>query len=387
VTSAPKLIHLTTTDVSLTRLLGPQLRAFKAAGYDVIGVSAPGPHVPELKDWGIAHIPLRNATRSVDPLRDVRALGEVYALFRRVRPDIVHTHNPKPGLYGRLAARAARVPIVVNTVHGLYALPEDPWHKRAAVYSLERVAGMGSDLELVQNPEDVETLAGLGVPRRKLTVLGNGIDLTRFDPARVPPNRRQEIRSELGVRPDDILCGAVGRLVWEKGYREVFRAAARVQKAASDVRVVVVGSSDSDKGDALRDDEIETARRAGVIFTGDRTDVVDLYAAMDVFVHASYREGFPRSTMEAAAMGLPVVATNIRGCRQVVVDGETGVLVPVRDDVAVAGAMLRLAREPQTRERMSRAARMRACEEFDDRRVIKTTLESYAKLEERLRRR
>ncbi len=383
----PVLIHLTTTDVSLTRLLGPQLRAFQTAGYEVIGVSALGPHVAELEEWGITHLPLHHATRSFDPLRDVRALAEAFALFRSVHPDIVHTHNPKPGLYGRLAARAARVPIVVNTVHGLYALPEDRWRKRAAVYSLERIAGLCSNLELVQNPEDVETLASLGVPRHKLRLLGNGIDLSRFDPTAVDSKRREMLRSELGIRPDDILCGAVGRLVWEKGYREIFSAATRIRALAPNVHIVVVGSSDFDKADAVRDVDINAARRDGVIFTGDRADVVDLYAAMDLFVHASYREGFPRSAMEAAAMGLPIVATNIRGCRQVVVDEVTGVLVPVRDDVALARALLRLVNEPGTRARMSRAARANARVEFDDQRVIARTLESYATLREQARRR
>jgi glycosyltransferase involved in cell wall biosynthesis len=379
----PVLVHVTTTDVSLTRLLGPQLRAFKAAGYDVFGISAPGPHVHELEQWGITHLALRHATRSVDPLRDVRALGELISLFRRVRPDIVHTHNPKPGLYGRVAARIAGVPAIVNTVHGLYAVPEDPWLKRATVYSLERVADACAHLELVQNPEDVETLARLGVPRHKLRCLGNGIDLDRFDPGRVDPKRRERIRFEFGVGPDDVLCGAVGRLVWEKGYRELFEAAAQVREHAPNLRLVVVGSSDAAKADAVREDDLHMARAAGVIFTGDRTDMDDLYSAMDMFVHASHREGFPRAAMEAAAMGLPVVATNIRGCRQVVTDEETGLLVPVRDAPALARAVLRLAREPQTRARMSRAAREKASAEFDDRRVIKTTLESYSALARR----
>jgi glycosyltransferase involved in cell wall biosynthesis len=385
VNETPLLVHVTTTDVSLTRLLGPQLRAFKAEGYDVIGVSAPGAHVGELEAWGISHQPLRHATRAFDPVRDVQALGELVALFRRLRPDIVHTHNPKPGLYGRVAARVARVPVIVNTVHGLYAVPEDRWRKRAVVYSLERVAGLFSDLELVQNPEDLETLAGLGVPRRKMEYLGNGIDLDRFDPARVDHGRRAAIRSELGVLPDELLCGTVGRLVWEKGYRELFDAAARLRREAPNVRVVAVGGSDSDKADALRSDEIDAARHAGVIFTGDRSDVVDLYAAMDVFVHASHREGFPRSPMEAEAMGLPVIATNIRGCRQVVDDGETGLLVPVRDATALAAAIVRLASEHQTRERMRRAARAKALQDFDDKRVVKTTLDNYSMLRERSR--
>src|SRR4051794_14104636 len=147
----PRLVHLTTADISLSLLLGPQLRAFAEAGYEVIGISAPGPHVKDLEDWGIQHIALRSATRSMDPRRDVRALFELRGLFRDLAPDIVHTHNPKPGLYGRIAARLARVPVIVNTVHGLYALPGDPLVKRAVVYTLERIASTCSHAELVQN--------------------------------------------------------------------------------------------------------------------------------------------------------------------------------------------------------------------------------------------
>ena len=109
-------------------------------------------------------------------------------MFRRLRPTIVHTHNPKPGLYGRVAARIARVPIVVNTVHGLYAQPHDRLSRRIPVYGLERVGGLFSHAELFQNPEDIETLMSLGVPRRKLTLLGNGVDLSRFDPATITPD-------------------------------------------------------------------------------------------------------------------------------------------------------------------------------------------------------
>ena len=176
-----RLVHLTTTDISLELLLGPQLEAFAAAGYEVLGASAPGEFVESLHARGIEHVPLRHATRSMDPRSDLRALGELYRLFRRLRPDIVHTHNPKPGLYGRIAAGAARVPVVLNTVHGLYALPEDGWRKKSVVYSLERVASVFSDAELVQNPEDLRTLCEvLHEPPSKLTLLGNGVDLGRF---------------------------------------------------------------------------------------------------------------------------------------------------------------------------------------------------------------
>src|SRR5688572_28779490 len=183
--TAPTVVHVTTIDMSLELLLGPQLEAIGQAGYRVIGASAPGPYVEALCRRGIAHVPLAHATRAMAPLEDARALIELVWLFRRLRPAIVHTHNPKPGLYGRIAARIARVPVVINTVHGLYALPGDPWPKRAVVYGLERLAATCSQAELLQNPEDLPTLRRLRVPEERLAVLGNGIDLRRFDPTTV----------------------------------------------------------------------------------------------------------------------------------------------------------------------------------------------------------
>jgi glycosyltransferase involved in cell wall biosynthesis len=367
--------------MSLALLLGPQLRAFAAAGYDVVGVSAPGPHVRELESWGIRHAALRHATRSFALHRDAGAVVELRGLLRDLRPDIVHTHNPKPGVYGRLAARWARVPAVVNTVHGLYALPSDHWSKRSVVYGLERVAARCSDAELVQNPEDLEVLARLGIPKRKLTLLGNGIDLDRFDRSRIAPARVAALRTELGAGPGDVVCGVVGRLVWEKGYREVFDAAARLRELAPHVRVVVVGPVDPDKPDAITPREMDGAtEHGGIRFLGFRDDVEELYAAMDLYALASYREGYPRSAMEAAAMGVPVVATDIRGCRQVVADGVTGTLVPVRDAAALAHAIAELANDQPRRQTMGEAARERAQRDFDQQRVIDLTLSVYDRL-------
>lgn len=377
----PRIVHVTTTDITLALLLGPQLRAFADAGYEVIGASAPGPHVEEITGWGIRHESLAHATRSMNIQSDARTLFELRTLFRRLAPDLVHTHNPKPGIYGRFAARLAHVPAVVNTVHGLYAVPEDPWAKRAFVYSLERAASVCSDAELLQNIEDIDVLRRLRVPERKLHLLGNGVDLKRFDPNRVDPSRVTELRKSFGVGPDDVVCGVVGRLVWEKGYREVFEAAARLRTQEPRVRVVVVGPNEPSKGDAITADDIARAERdGGIRFLGMRDDVDDLYAAMDLYVLASYREGFPRSAMEAAAMRLPVVVTDVRGCRQVVDDGKTGTLVPIGDARALADAIAALAGDDALRSAMGRAGRDKAEREFDERTVIDITLEVYERL-------
>ena len=236
-----RLIHVTTTDMSLELLLGPQLSAFVDAGYEVIGASAPGRYVEAIEARGVEHLPLAHATRSMAPRHDAAAFGELWKRFRERRPDIVHTHNPKPGVYGRLAARAAGVPAIGNTVHGLYAMPGDPAAKRAVVYSLERVAAAASHAELVQNPEDIPTLRSLGVPARKLTVLGNGVDLHRFGSDRLSIGARTARRAEWGVGPDDVVCGAVGRLVWEKGYRELFAAARSLRPTHPNLHFVVIG--------------------------------------------------------------------------------------------------------------------------------------------------
>lgn len=387
----PLVAHLTTTDMSLELLLGPQLEAFRAAGYEVVGLSAPGPYEAALARRGIRHIPLRHATRAMAPGEDARALAELVQIFRALRPTIVHTHNPKPGLYGRFAARIARVPIIVNTVHGLYALPEDPATKRAIVYGLERVATACSDAELLQNPEDAAVLARWKVPAGRVTVLGNGIDLAHFDRSTVAPDDVLDARATLGARAsDDVVVGLVGRLVREKGFPEAFaaarllassgRAAGRGDAPRRQIRIAVIGPEDPDKAGALTLAERAEAAEAGVVFLGERNDLATLYTGMDLFVLASHREGFPRAAMEAAAVGVPVIATDIRGGRQVVDDGVTGLLIPRSDPRALAAAITTLAEDPDRRAAMAIAARSKAERDFDQETCIDLTLATYRRL-------
>ena len=220
--------HLTTVDMSLELLLRRQLDAIVAAGAEVTGISAPGPWANVLTAGGIRHVALPASTRERSLRADLRAAAQLWRHLRAERPTVLHTHNPKPGLYGRVVGRLAGVPIVVNTVHGLYATDDDPLAKRLLVYGLEAVASRFSDAELVQNPEDVETIVRHHLAARgKVHLLGNGIDLARFRPSSVHPARRSELRAAWGAAPDTIVLGAVGRLVAEKGYPELFDATAR----------------------------------------------------------------------------------------------------------------------------------------------------------------
>jgi glycosyltransferase involved in cell wall biosynthesis len=375
----PLLVHVTTTDMSLDWLLGPQLRAFLDAGYEVVGMSAAGPHVEALEAMGVRHVAVPGFTRSTDPAQDLRAFGQLYRLLRDLRPDVVHTHNPKPGILGRIAARLARVPLVVNTQHGLYAQPTDPVRRRWPVYAVERLASSFGDVELVQNPEDVDTLVRrLRIPARKVRLLGNGIDLHRFDPGAIPAEQRRALRAEWGIADDEVVCCVVGRLVREKGIVEILEAAAELSATTPGARIVVIGPTDPDKSDAVDEETFARAASAGCVFLGTRTDMAECYAAADVFVTASWREGMPRAAMEAAAMGLPIIATDIRGNRQVVADGVTGDLVPVRDPAALARSVAALVDDEDRRRRYAAAARTRATTEFDQQRVVDRTLAAYA---------
>jgi glycosyltransferase involved in cell wall biosynthesis len=370
-----KVAHLTTVDSTLRYLLLAQLRAARNAGHEVIAISAPGPYVADLEREGITHRALPSSTRSMRPFADVRAALGLWRILHDEQPDVLHTHNPKPGVYGRVVGRLARVPTVVNTVHGLYATPEDRLVKRLGVYTLEAVAARFADAELVQNPEDLALMNRLRIaPRGRARLLGNGVDLTHYDRARISAARRKAIRTELGATDETIVVGSVGRLVAEKGFPELFGAAHQL-----DARFLtaVIGPEDPSKADHLTAEELERARAAGVVLLGHRDDLDVLYAAMDVFVLASHREGFPRAAMEAAAMSLPIVATDIRGSRQVVDHDMNGLLVPVGAPGALARAIRRLGDEPDTRARMGHASRARARAEFDEERVVRIVLETY----------
>ena len=375
--SAPqfRVGHLTTVDLSLRFLVHPQLLAVSEWGGEPVGISAPGPWVEGLEADGIRHVSLSASTRGMSPMNDLRAAIQLWRVLRREQLTVLHTHNPKPGLYGRVLGRLAGVPLVVNTLHGMYVTESDRAAKRLLVYAMEAVAARFSDVELHQNPEDLDLCTRKRIlPRGKGSLLGNGVDLSRFDPERVDPETRRRLRAEWGAGEDQVVIGMVGRMVNEKGYPELFEAVAGL---GDGYVTVVAGPEDPEKSDAVAPEVIERAREAGVVFLGMRTDVDDLYGAMDIFVLPSHREGFPRAAMEAAATGLPIIATDVRGCRQVVDHEVNGLLVPLREPTALREAIATIGGDETMRRRMSEASIAKARSEFDEKRVVDIVMSSY----------
>lgn len=360
-----RVAHLATVDMSLALLLSTELRLDVDAGLEVFGLSAPGPWVEQVEVLGVTHVSLPSLTRSWDLRRDAAAARGLLPTIRQLKLDVLHTHNPKTGVLGRLLGKVAGIPVVVNTCHGLWLRPRDGLVRKAFVLGTECVAAQASDFELYQNAEDRHTMRRV-VPARRSLVVGNGVDLARFAP---DPDGRVRVRRELGVGKGDLLVGGVGRRVAEKGIAE-FAAAART--LAGKARFVWIGPDDPDKPDAVRSDE------AGVEFLGERSDMPAVYSALDVFALPSHREGFSRSSMEAAACGLPSVLTDIRGCREIGAHERELLLVPPHDVRALTSAIERLILNVQLRADLGRAARGRALTEFDQRAVARASLETYA---------
>lgn len=361
-----RVAHLTTVDLSLHALLATELRVDVEAGCETWGISAPGPYVGKVEALGVRHAAVPSFDRAWRPGADARAARELAAVLRRLRPDVLHTHTPKAGVLGRVLGRALRLPVVVDTCHGLWTRPDQPAWVRGAVVAVEGLASQFAHAELYQNGEDAAALRRVVRHQR---VVGNGVELTRFRKA-----ARERIRAELGVSPHELLVGGVGRLVREKGIEEYVEVARRLAHRAA---FVWVGPADNAKADALRPAD------GPVRFLGERHDMPDVYAALDVFVLPSWREGFSRSGMEAAATGLPMVLTDIRGCREVGRHEEHLLLVPPRDLDGLVAAVGRLLDDAPLRKRLGSAARERALAEFDQRAVARRSLETYVEVARR----
>lgn len=376
-----KIAHITTIDMALRYLLLNQLRAARDAGYEVVGISSPGPERLTLEAAGIRHIPVA-ISRRLTPLRDLVSLWRLYRVLRAERFTVVHTHTPKPGLLGQLAARMAGVPVIVNTIHGFYF--HDGMHPawRRFYIAVEKVAARNSDVILSVNREDVQTAISERIcAPGKITYIGEGIDVVRFDPDQVNPESVQMRRVELRLPEGVPVVGFVGRQVREKGLLDLFAAARLVRERVPHAHFLFIGPIDDAKADAVYPEEADAFGIADVSrFTGMRLDLPELYALMDVLALPSHREGFPRAPLEASAMRVPCVVTDIRGCREAVEDRRNGLVVPLFDEDALAAAIVALLMDPELAASMGAAGRELALERFDERLVFRRVLAEYTRL-------
>jgi lipopolysaccharide/colanic/teichoic acid biosynthesis glycosyltransferase/glycosyltransferase involved in cell wall biosynthesis len=379
-TTAPltKIAIAANVPESFRVLLRAQLDHLRDHGFKVHCIAGPGPYLAELARDGFPthEVPL---TRLLRPAQDVRAVAALVGLFRRERFALVHVHTPKTALLAQLAARLARVPHIVNTIHGLLGHDGAPQPRRTALAAIDRATCVLATALLSQSSEDVERAVAHRMARPdKIRHLGQGIDLERFDGHRVE-NDRVALRSRLGLPPDALVVAMIARFTREKGYPDFLAMARRLAAERRDIHFLVVGTSLRER-DAVQVDPAAAGLDGRLTILVDRRDMPEIYASADLCVLPTYREGFPRSLVEASAMGVPVVSTRIRGCREAVADGETGVLVPPGDGAALYDAVAALCSDPARRARLGAAGARRARVEFDEGRVCARVLALYEEL-------
>ncbi len=376
-----RVAHVVPTARIAYLLLRVRLQHLQQAGFQVLVICGADDYSERLRAAGVrvAHIPF---ARELSPITDLRCLLALRGLLRRERIQIADSHNPKGTLLGPCAARCAGVPVVVHTVHGLLFHEQTRGMRRWLAAAAERWAAAWAHHLLFQSREDCAyALAHRFKQAARLHWVGNGIDAARFG-GQASPAARCRKRQELGLAPEHLVIGMVGRLVREKGYGEFFRMAGQIAREYPQARFLVVGISEPQQSDALAPAAWVRAERleGRCLVLEQREDMPELYACMDIAVLPSHREGIPRALMEASAMGLPVVASDIRGCREVVVHGETGLLFPCRDVPAFAAAVRALIADATLRQRLGRAGRQRILAEFTEERTSARLVALYRQL-------
>lgn len=363
----PKLLFVVTEDWYFVSHRLPLAVAAQAAGFEVAVATRAGRQADVIRNAGIRLIPFALSRRGGNPLAEVMAL---WRLYRREKPDLVHHVALKPVLFGALAAWLARVPAQVNAVAGLGWLFTSSGRVVRLVRPvlrgmLARLLNQPHSLTIVQNPEDKALLERSGVPAARLRLIrGAGVDVQIFYSVMPPPG--------------PVCIVLVARMLWDKGVGEFVEAARRLTETGVNARFVLVGDPDPANPASVPESTLRGWHgQHGMEWWGRRDDMPAVLQAAHIACLPSYREGLPKSLLEAAACGLPIVTTDAPGCREVVRDGVNGLLVPVRDAEALAAALEKLIGNAELRRRMGGQSRVRAETEFGQEIVIAQTLAVY----------
>ena len=322
---------------------------------------------------GFAVLQAKFTASGVNPISELIGLLSVMRRLSEFKPDVVHTASPKGNLYGGIAARLYRVPKLVVAVSGqgfLFTGKRSGWKAVLGGIYLRLIRWVYSHPNctvIVQNRDDWDALLEQGLVCRDQLVLipGSGVDISAYEAA---------ARSV----PDSIVL-LPARLLADKGVHEFVDAAQRLRWPGSTWRFVLAGEADGSNPSAITSAQVAQWVDEGIVeWWGHCSDMPNIFAQAAIVCLPSYREGMPKALLEATACGRPVVTTDVIGCREAIIDGETGILVPVRDAEALAQALLRLMNDPALRERMGAAGRERAIREFDIRAVVAKHLAIYA---------
>jgi len=376
----PKLIRITTVPISLEKLLGGQL-TYMQNYYEVTAISAEKEKLEALgKEQGFETLYIE-MTRKITPLKDIAAVYKLYRFLKKEKPEIVHTHTPKAGIVGMLAAWLAGVPNRLHTVAGL-PLMEATGIKRKVLGLVEKMTyacatqvypnSIGLNDFIIKNNYTKTT---------KCKVLANGssngINTQYFDSSLFLQKNKEELMSALSITPQDFVFIFVGRLVADKGINELISAFKSLSEGKKKTKLLLVGPLETAL-DPLKPETLETIKSNPNIATaGYQQDVRPYFAIADCLVFPSYREGFPNVVMQAGAMGLPSIVTNINGCNEIVQQEENGIIIPVKDTEAILESMKFMLSETNTFNKMKQNSRKMILDRYEQNVVWEAILKEY----------
>lgn len=380
-----KLVRITTIPLSLEKLLEGQL-TYMEKHYEVIAIAAEKERLEQYGKSNEVRTFWVEMTRKITPLQDLKAVVKLYMFFKKERPLIVHTHTPKAGIVGMLAGKLAGVPIRLHTVAGL-PLIETSGFKRKILDLVETFTYKLSTRVYPNSLELKKLIVKLGYAKRnKLKVLGkgssNGIDTNYFDPANfIKDKEKSSYKKELGIPDEDFVYVFVGRLVSEKGINELVTAFSQLYSSHQNISLLLVGPFEQ-KLDPLDNTVFKTIKSHSKIFTtGYQEDVRPYFSISDVLTFPSYREGFPNVVMQANAMGLPAIVTNINGCNEIIKDGINGKIIPVKNVTDLKANMEELLLETSLRSKLTQNARKLIQANYERSKFWAILLKEYKELE------
>ena len=371
--------------ISFKVLLKGQLRFMASNGFDVKGVSSEGEELREVHENEGIVMEAINMSRKITPFQDLKSLWEMWNFLRKEKPQIVHTHTPKAGIIGMLAARLAGVPHRLHTVAGL-PLMEATGIKRKILNFVEKLT-YSSATRVYPNSKGLYDfiLQNNFTQSNKLKIIANGssngINTTFFSPDQVTELERVALREKLNIQPDDFVFVFVGRIVSDKGINELIKAFSELKTAENNeltsIKLLLVGGLESDLDPLHPETLAEINQNKGIISAGFQQDVRPFFAISDALAFPSYREGFPNVVMQAGAMGLPSIVSDINGCNEIIVEGENGLIIPPKNVEKLKEKMLTLAKDKNLYAKLKENSRRMIEKRYEQSVVWNALLEEY----------
>ena len=363
------------------------MRSLISHGAEVYAIAPAGDSASRIEEAGVKFIPWKLDRGSVRPWLELKSLLSLIRIYRRIRPSIAHHFTVKPNIYGPIASRASGVPIALGSITGLgYVYTEDSLGTlvlRRLVSQLYRLAFSQCAAVTFQTLDDLSYFESAGIVRRQKANYftgGSGVDTAQFNPEAVTTTVVRKLRSSFNIGENDTVVLLAARMLWHKGIGEFVEAARRLNKA-SGLHFLLAGSIDEGNPASIPPQQIEEWSRTGwITYIGEREDIQVIIALSDIVTLPSYREGVPRILIEAAAMGKPIVACDISGCRDVVVDNHNGLLISPRDADALVHALEVLLADKDLRHRFGIAGRAKCLKEFDQQVVVEQHIHLYERL-------